>query len=89
MMTLKGFSMTLSKENSDHYFIIRDTITRYLSITNHRLNIASESEITKVKITKESLNEARNKLEIVYTKNIITHYLGVNAYYLYLLLFLL
>jgi hypothetical protein len=44
--------------------------------THHRLNIAGESEITKVKI-----NE--NKLEIDHTNNIITHCMGVDANSLY------
>jgi hypothetical protein len=68
--------MTLGKGDSDNYFIMRDNITVGLSNTHHRLNIAGESEITKVKI-----NE--NKLEIDHTNNIITHCMGVDANSLY------
>jgi hypothetical protein len=45
-----GLPMTLGKSDSDYYFIMRDNITGELSKTHHRLNIAGESEITKVKI---------------------------------------
>jgi hypothetical protein len=56
---------------------MRDNITGWLSNTHHRLNIAGESEITKVKINEE------NKLEIDHTNNIITHCMGVDANSLY------
>jgi hypothetical protein len=38
-----GLPMTLSKGDSDNYFIMRDNITGGLSNTHHRLNIAGES----------------------------------------------
>jgi hypothetical protein len=72
--------MTLGKGDSDNYFIMRDNITGGLSNTHHRLNIAGESEITKVKI--ENKNEVP-KLEIDHTNNIITHCMGVDANSLY------
>jgi hypothetical protein len=68
--------MTLVKGDSDNSFIMRDNITGWLSNTHHRLNIASESEITNVKIGTEGL-------KIVHTNNIITHCIGVDANRLY------
>jgi hypothetical protein len=68
--------MTLNKGDSDHYFIMRDNITGWLSNTHHRLNIAGETEITKVKIGTEGL-------ELDHTNNIITHCNGVDANSLY------
>jgi hypothetical protein len=56
---------------------MRDNITGGESNTHHRLNIAGESEITKVKINDD------NKLEIDHTNNIITHCTGVDANSLY------
>jgi hypothetical protein len=69
--------MTLGKGDSDNYFIMRDNITGGLSNTHHRLNIAGESEITKVKINDE------NKLEIGHTNSIISHCIGIDANNLY------
>jgi hypothetical protein len=74
--------MTLGKGDSDNYFIMRDNITGVLSNTLHRLNIARESEITKVKIN-ENVVPTNNKLESDHTNNIITHCLGVDANSLY------
>jgi hypothetical protein len=68
--------MTLGQGDIDNYFIMRDNITGELSNSHHRLNIAGESESTKVKI-----NE--NKLEIDHTNKIITHCMGVDANSLY------
>jgi hypothetical protein len=77
-----GLPMTLGKGDSDNYFIMRDNITGGLSNTHHRLNIAEESEITKVKIN-ENVVPTKNKLEIDHTNNIITHCMGVDANSLY------
>jgi hypothetical protein len=80
-----GLPMTLGKGNSDNYFIMRDNITGGLSNTHHRLNIAVETEITKVKINKrenETGDEVLN-LEIDHTNNIITHCMGVDVNSLY------
>jgi hypothetical protein len=68
--------MTLGKGDSDNSFIMRDHTTGGLSNTHHRLNIAGESEITKVKIGIEGL-------EIDHTNNIITHCMGVDDNSLY------
>jgi hypothetical protein len=54
-----------------------DNITEGLSNTYHKLNIAGDSKITKVKIKGE------NKLEIVYTNNIITHCMDIDTNSLY------
>jgi hypothetical protein len=62
--------MTLGKGDSDNYFIMKYNITGGLSNTHHRLNIAGESEITKVKIGTEGL-------EIDHTNNIINHVWGL------------
>jgi hypothetical protein len=57
---------------------MRDTIIGGLANTHHRLNIAGESEITKVKIS-----EIENKLEIVHTNSIIIHCMDVDTNSLY------
>jgi hypothetical protein len=48
--------MTIDKENSDTYVIIRDNIAGKLSRTHHRVNIAGKIEITKIKINKSILS---------------------------------
>jgi hypothetical protein len=50
-----GLPMTLGKGDIDNYFIMMDNITGGLSNTHHRLTVAGESEITKVKIEHEGL----------------------------------
>jgi hypothetical protein len=69
--------MTLGKGDGECYRILRNGITGGLSNVHHKLNIADETKITKVKVND------KGKLEIVPTDHYITHCIGVDANSLY------